>query len=187
MRFTRRVAIAVGLTAVLLIAVAAYLALKPPISKALSRACYLRGLSYYGKDDDHHAIAEFGKALALRPGYAAAYVGRGIAYSDRHDYDHAIADYDKAIALKPDFAEAYNDRGLTYSDKGDHDRAIADYDEAVALNPGYAHAYNNRATAWYSKKDYAKAWADVKRCREHGETPNPALVQKLRKASGRNE
>ena len=96
------------------------------------------------------AIADYDRAIKLKPDYADAYNNRGDAYFDEgHDYrviaaydeanadhDRAIADYDQAIKFKPDYADAYNGRGIVYSDHGRYDRAIADYDHAIKLKPG---------------------------------------------------
>jgi len=159
------------------------IALKPDYAEAY----YNRGNAYGVNGEDDRAIADYTKAIALKPNYAEAYNNRGIAYRHKGEHDRAIADYTKAIALEPNCAKAYNNRGNAYGQKGEYNRAIADFDRAIALKPDYADAYYNRAVAWYFKKDYDRAWADVKRCREHGGTPNPKLIELLRKASGRSE
>ena len=54
------------------------------------------------KGDYDRAIADYDRAIQLKPDYADAYVGRGVAYGEKGDYDRAIADFDRAIQLKPD-------------------------------------------------------------------------------------
>ena len=49
--------------------------------------------------DNDRAIADYNKAIPLKPDYAGAYNYRGRAYRYKGDTDHAIADYDKAIEL----------------------------------------------------------------------------------------
>ena len=88
------------------------------------------------KGDYDRAIADFDRAIQLKPDDAVAYANRGWAYDDKGDYDRAIADFDRAIQLKPDYADAYAGRGWAYA-KGDYDRAIADYDRAIQLKPDY--------------------------------------------------
>ncbi len=53
------------------------------------------------KGEYDRAIADYDKAIALKPKYADFYNNRGIAYDKKGEYDRAIADYDKAIALNP--------------------------------------------------------------------------------------
>ena len=94
-----------------------------------------RGWAYNDKGDYDRAIADFDRAIQLKPDYAEAYANRGWAYNNKGDYDRAIADFDRAIQLKPDYALAYANRGLAYNDKGDYDRAIADLKIAAGLIP----------------------------------------------------
>ena len=69
------------------------------------------------KGDFDRAIADFNRAIELKPDYAEAYNNRGNAYSDKGDFDHAIADFSKAIELKPDFPIAYNNRSVVCRQK----------------------------------------------------------------------
>ena len=56
--------------------------------------------------DRDGAIADYEKAIELKPDYAEAYYDLGNAYRAGGNLDRSIADYDKAIQLKPDYAEA---------------------------------------------------------------------------------
>lgn len=51
------------------------------------------------RQDYDLAIAEFSKAIRLKPGNMYARVDRGLAYADKGDWDKAIADYNEAIRL----------------------------------------------------------------------------------------
>ncbi|MBV8846400.1 MAG: tetratricopeptide repeat protein [Bryobacterales bacterium] len=59
-----------------------------------------------GRGDPDGAIADFTRAIELRPDYAEAYYFRGLAKRAKGDKDGAVADFMKAIGLKPDYAEA---------------------------------------------------------------------------------
>ncbi len=84
------------------------------------------------------AIADYTKAIELKPDFADAYYNRGLAkqakvyifggrvWTERGGLDGAIADYTKAIDLKPDFADAYYNRGLA-------EQASADVANATGL------------------------------------------------------
>ena len=57
------------------------------------------------------AIADFTRAIELRPNYPKAYNSRGVVYmANGYASSKAIADFDRAIALKPDFRYAYINR-----------------------------------------------------------------------------
>ena len=124
------------------------------------------------------AVADYDKAIQLKPDYAKAYHNRGYTKVTLGQYFAAIADFDEAIRLKPDYASAYNNRGLAKKHAlGDLSAAIADYDKAVQLKPDLASPYYNRgaakvdlgqplaAIADYNKAirlkpDYAKAYGN---------------------------
>ncbi len=58
------------------------------------------------------AIADFSKAIELKPDYAIAYYNRGLAKRRLKQYADAIKDYSKATEINPDFVEAYYNRGI---------------------------------------------------------------------------
>ena len=134
-----------------------------------------RGNAYYNLGEYQQAIADYDKAIELRPDLAGTYHNRGIVYEynirgQRYgkdaQLDRAIANYDKAIKLKSDFTEAYYNRGVIYAHKGDYDLAIADFDKAIELRPDYAEAYNNRGAAYGHKGEYDQAIADCNKAIE---------------------
>ncbi len=121
---------------------------------------YQSGNAYLDRGAYDRAIADYDKAIQLKPDYAEAYSSRGAAYYYKGDYDRAIANYDQAIQLKPDYAEAYSNRGAAYRGQGNYDRALADYDKAIQLKPDYAKAYANRGDAYTNQGAYDRALAD---------------------------
>jgi tetratricopeptide (TPR) repeat protein len=80
----------------------------------LAEAHNALGLAYANKEQNDEAIAEFNKAIKLKPDYEMAFWSRGLAYVGLKQFDQAIKDANKAIGLKPDFAVAYNLRALAY-------------------------------------------------------------------------
>jgi tetratricopeptide (TPR) repeat protein len=130
----------------------------PPTGEA--QGYFDSGKAYYEKEDYDRAIADYSKAIGIKPDDEDAYFWRGLAYYAKGDYDRVIADSSKAIGIEPDGASAYNIRGLAYYDKGDYDRAIADYSKAIGIKPDDAIAYNERGKAYYQKGDYDRAIAD---------------------------
>jgi tetratricopeptide (TPR) repeat protein len=71
----------------------------------------VRGYAHYLKGDAERAIADYTRAIELRPNYPNAYNSCGVAYM-AHGYGAArsVPDFDRAIALKPDFRYAYINR-----------------------------------------------------------------------------
>ena len=53
------------------------------------------------------AIAEYRRAIAIKPDFAEAHINLGIALKTQGKHDEAIAEYRRAVAIKPDYAEAH--------------------------------------------------------------------------------
>jgi len=106
------------------------------------------------------AIADYDKAIRLKPDYPGALVDRGQAYAGKRQYDRAVADYDAAIRLKPGYPEAFNVRGNARVNQGHLEQGIADYDAALKLRPDYAEALINRGTAYSDLGQLDRAMAD---------------------------
>jgi TonB family protein len=120
------------------------------------------------KSDLDSAIANYTKAIELKPDDSAAYRGRGEAKYLKSDLDGAIADYTKAIELKPDDSAAYTGRGEAKRSKSDLDGAIADYTKAIEFNPNFGAAYYSRCWARRATHDDAGADADDARAKRLG-------------------
>jgi TolB-like protein len=111
---------------------------------------YLQGKQSYNQADAagyQRAITAFQAAIALDPGYAAAYADLALAQywltdqtgqtGDDSGFDRAIADAEKAIVLDPRLAAGYSARGFVRAVyQLDFAGGQADLDKAVALNPG---------------------------------------------------
>ena len=94
-----------------------------------------RGYAYSGKRQYDLAIADFTRAIQLKPDNAFAYRNRGLAYTLKGQDDLAIADFNRAIQLKPDDAFAYGSRSIAYAHLGKCDLAATDAAQALRLDP----------------------------------------------------
>jgi len=105
----------------------AYLLRGEPTAEILE----MRGLAHQSRRDYAAAIADFTRALDLRPGPAPAgrirmLNRRGWAYQYADAPRLALADFDESLRLAPDRAEALGGRGLALVRLGDWRRAVAD-------------------------------------------------------------
>ena len=110
---------------------------------------YLLGNQFRNPDNpasNRQALAAYQKAIALDPGYAAAYSGLSEvewriadqSTAESAGYQRAGAAAEKAIALAPDSPEGYWARGqLRVNHLFDWTGALADYEHALALDPNY--------------------------------------------------
>ena len=81
--------------------------------------------------DKEGAIADYNKAIEIKPDYALAYNNRGNARYNLGDKEGAIADYNKAIEIKPDDAYAYMSRGAVHFLMKDTQKGIEDIQTAA--------------------------------------------------------
>ena len=119
---------------------------------------FLWGNAKYKLGNYVGAIADYTKAIRLKPNYATAYNNRGLAKFRLERYIAAVVDFDIAIRLKPDDADAYNNRGSAKYRLGQHFAAISDFDIAIRLKPDDAEVYNNRG---YAKADLGQYFAAI--------------------------
>ena len=89
------------------------------------------------------SIANFTRAIELRPDDASAYTSRGIAHYEKAEYERAIADLSKAIELNPRSALAHCHLGWTFEATGDEPQAIAHYRKALEIDPTLEAARDN--------------------------------------------
>ena len=66
-----------------------------------------------------------------------------------------------------------------------YDRAILDFTKALEIDPRLGEPYKNRAIAYYSKGEYEKSWKDGEKAQSLGCLIHPEFLDKLRKASGK--
>ncbi len=117
---------------------------------------YLRGLQFVRRDSDddyRHAADEFAAAIALDPGYAAAYAGLADSTyamadqtGDQAAFRRALEAADRSISLDPELLEGYVVRVRIRSGYShDFAGAWADAERALALGPGDGRAQRTYA------------------------------------------
>jgi lipoprotein NlpI len=130
---------------------------------------YKKGLAKQEKGDLDGAIAEFTKAIELKPDYAQAYAIRGLAEQYKGNLEGAIADFTKAIELKldnPHLAVVFYSRGLARQYKGDRDGTMADSTKAIELKPDYAQAHFCRGCLYYDLRNFPLGLVDFRKAIE---------------------
>jgi cytochrome c-type biogenesis protein CcmH/NrfG len=86
--------------------------------------------------DREKAIAEYNRAVKLRPDFADAYIGLARAYSERGDVENAFKAIRSAKRLRPN-AEALAVEGRILKDIDEEEKAIAAFKLAIAQGRGF--------------------------------------------------
>jgi tetratricopeptide (TPR) repeat protein len=119
------------------------------------------------KGEREAAIAQYRKALAINPGYAAAYCNLGNSLAlKKEDLEEAIAEYRKALEITPDSVEARNNLGLALMKNGQVDEAVAQYRKALETKPDSAEIQNNLGNALAAKGNLQGAIAQYRKALE---------------------
>ena len=101
----------------------------------LAKIYWERGVQY---GDLHHydeAIADYTKALSIRPEYTAAFLNRAVAYARLEKYDLAFADLEQVLKREPGNAAAINTRGKLNFLLGNYEAAVEDFKRHLKLRP----------------------------------------------------
>ena len=125
---------------------------------------YDRGSARLKDENYRGAVADFDKAISIRPKYIVAYIGRGNAKIRLGRYEEAIADFDQALLLgsdlKSDELDSYRGRAFAKFMLGRYRESIADYDQVIRLQPDDAYMYFRRGRAKFEGGLYGEAFVD---------------------------
>ncbi len=145
--------------------------------------------------DREKAIAEYQRAVKLRPKYFEAYVGLARSYSERGDIENAHKSIQAAKRLRPADPEGTVIEGRQLKDAGEEDKAIVTFKRAITLGRGFqpeAHTglgllYKDRAEGAAGSGDYEGETANYAESAKHlavaaaqlGSAPDAMVVYQL--------
>jgi predicted AlkP superfamily phosphohydrolase/phosphomutase len=96
------------------------------------------GQRYQNQGEFEKAIAEFKKALALRPNHAGTLNNLGVSYGRLKRYPEAEEAFLRALEVKPKDMFAMNNLAVLYMESGRLDQARRYAEQAAATEPKYA-------------------------------------------------
>lgn len=108
---------------------------------------YLLAGVYEEIDRIDEAIAGYGEAIEIDPGYVPALVRRGRLYLDRGDFSSALADFEAARVQDNQVPAAHAGLGRALLADGQYREAIEAFSAALELDPDATALYNALAQA----------------------------------------
>lgn len=129
------------------------------VSLGSASAYNYRGNFYFSALKNYQkAIADYSKAIEIKPKEPQYYFNRASAYGELKNYARAEAEYTDAIKRFPKSAASYNNRGSFYRDTlKNYQKAIADYTKAIELAPKDPDYYLGLGMAYLQSKNYSQA------------------------------
>ncbi len=106
-----------------------------------------RGFIRNALGDVQGALADYNRALEIRPGHYETYTAQAKARSTLGDYAGALTDLDIALRMRPGTALLHTERAVLRAVLKDFNGALADLDKALRLDPDYTFAYYLRGKA----------------------------------------
>jgi len=107
----------------------------PYIEGRLANEHFRLGNQYYDLGRFKEAIAEYRKALKLRPNFPDITTRLGIAFREIGDLEAATKCFIKAQKINPKYLPAFIHLGIIYYMKGFVDMAIREWKKALAIDP----------------------------------------------------
>ncbi len=125
-----------------------------------------RGRFYLNEGKNELALADFNKALELKPDHFKAYNNRGILFMNTSRNEEALADFNKAIELMPGSEGLYMNRGNVLKNLNRPEEAMKDLNKTIEMNPGFAEAWYSRGNLYMSQGKTEEAISDFSKAIE---------------------
>ncbi|MDE3137642.1 MAG: tetratricopeptide repeat protein [Acidobacteriota bacterium] len=123
----------------------------------LAEAHVCLGTVANGTGKYQEAVAQFQKALAIRPTDDRAYQGLAAAYGKLGRTAEAEQTFQKAIRLRPQYWAGYSWLGVFYDNQGRYEDAERMFQQVVALAPDSFQGYYDLGAVYVQMGDFAKA------------------------------
>jgi glycosyl transferase, family 25 len=133
-----------------------------------------RGVEFQTVNRLEDALAQYDKALALKPNDIAALSNRGSVLMDLGRFAEALSNYD-LLSIWPNDFNALNMRGLALEQLKRFADALASYDKAIAIAPGAVEAFYNRGNVLADLGRFEEALASYDKALEIKHDAAPIL------------
>ena len=142
------------------------------------------GYAYLQEGQLSNAVANFEKALTIRPRYPEAYYNLGCAFLANKQPAEAVDCFQRALALDSSVAQIHYKLANALMQSGRYTEAIAEYDRALQLRPNMDEAANN--LAWllatcpdHSLRNGGRAVTLARQASEQSRNQNPIFLGTL--------
>ena len=146
------------------------------------RAHQLRAEYHAAREESAKAIAEYRKALQLRPGAALIYLAIGELHLRDRDYDSALAAFGAELKNDPYSVAALTGAGEVYATREQPEKAEELLLKAVKINPNSIAARKALGKVFYTQGDYSKAVEHLQSAIDSGAGEDETVYYQLGRA-----
>jgi len=136
---------------------------------------------WYEHKQPEKALADYERALELKPNYAEAYYNRGnIFFTHLQDYDRALHNFNQAVRYNPSDAPSHNNLGtIHFNFKKNPQLALNHFNKAIRIRPHEGKYYLNRSRCYFKLGDYGRARKEAARAAQLGGPVDAAYLRLL--------
>ena len=120
----------------------------PNMQFPLASAYSQRGVLEQKNGDLDGALADYNKAIGIKPDFTEVYFVRGQVEHSKNDLDGALTDYNKVIEMNPRLVGAYFSRGILNYNLHKFSDALADLSKSCAMDLGVQHQDYSHFYVW---------------------------------------
>lgn len=135
---------------------------------------------YYRKEGQiDKALADYNKALSIKPNSYQVLSNRAKIYFDQNKAELALEGYNKSLAIRDDQFEALSNRGAAFAKLGRYKEALQDFKKSEELKPEYDNLYKNRALTHSNMGLHEKAVADYQKYLDLGNANDAEIINAI--------
>lgn len=123
---------------------------------------FLKGLAFYGLEEDKNALNSFDQTLNLNENHFWAYYYKSSILNDSEKYDLALEFIDKALVLEPENVDALILKGLELSNSDRKSIALGYFEDALKIDPNYFDALKFKGITLYNFDKFEEAVDSLK-------------------------
>lgn len=112
---------------------------------------YLHGVNLQDANQLGQALAEYRRAVELRPDYVDARMRLGLQLLAGANYTEAVTQFEAVRALVPDRFEVHLNLGDAYRSTKQYDLAKREFDQVIQMRPSYAQVHYDLALMYMAQ------------------------------------
>jgi len=121
------------------------------------------GISYLNQEKYDDAVAEFRKALEIKPKHLPTIINLGLSYHHNYKYAEAEEVFKMALEIDPDEPYSHYNLGWIYREQGEYDKGVEEFEMAASIDSADPAVLYNLGMAYLKERKLEKAAEQFRR------------------------